>query len=341
MMGVEEDKRQRRKTTAANDELPVSLVIPVRNEAASLAALFASIQNQTYAPAEIIIVDGGSSDETVAIAQRLTQGDARYRLIEAGPASPGRGRNIGIGAARHEWVALTDAGIALEPVWLAELIAAARRDQTLDVVYGNYESRTDSRFERCAALAYAAPKQIRAGEMMRGPSIASALLRRTVWHKVGGFPDHRAAEDLIFMERVEQQGFRIGWAPRATVWWSLRPDLTSTLRKFALYSKHNVWAGRERYWHYGVARQYIVWLAVVTLAIITRNAWWLLLIALGFAARTFKSIWTRRENRSAWWALEPRQFVCVAFLLACIDAATFVGWIQAYVGVTRTVSSER
>ena len=53
----------------------VSLVVPVRNEEGSLAALVESIRRQTRAPDEVVLVDGGSTDRTVALARELTAGD--------------------------------------------------------------------------------------------------------------------------------------------------------------------------------------------------------------------------------------------------------------------------
>ena len=188
----------------------VSLVIPVRNEEESLPALLDSIRRQTFQPAEVILVDGGSTDDTVKLARQMATSDARLRVIETTGATPGRGRNIGIEAARYEWVALTDAGIRLEPDWLEHLVAEARADEDVKVVYGNYEAVTKSFFERCAALAYLPPKAERGGgRMVRGPIIASALIRREVWEAVGGFPDLRAAEDLFFMEHISVSTSRL------------------------------------------------------------------------------------------------------------------------------------
>ena len=73
--------------------LDVSVVMPLRNEAESLPLVIAGLQQQTYAPAEIILVDGGSTDDTVTIARQLTEGDDRFRIIEAGKATPGRGNS--------------------------------------------------------------------------------------------------------------------------------------------------------------------------------------------------------------------------------------------------------
>ncbi|HKO45952.1 MAG TPA: glycosyltransferase [Pyrinomonadaceae bacterium] len=309
---------------------PVSLVIPVKDEEASVDALLASIGAQTQAVDEVIFVDSASSDRTVALLRNASLGTTPIRVIESGPGSPGKGRNIGISAATNQWVALTDAGIKLDPRWVEELLEVVRRNPELDVVYGNYEPVVDTFFERNAALVYVPAKQERAGEKMRGPSIASCLLRREVWQAVGGFPDLRAAEDLMFMEQVERHPFKIGWAPRATVWWQLRPSLLSTFRRFVLYSRHNVLAGRQKYWHYGIARQYILAL-IVTLVALVSGIWWLLLaIPLGMLLRVFKGIWSRRETLSGLGLINPLRWVHVLIITLAIDLATFVGWIQAY-----------
>jgi glycosyltransferase involved in cell wall biosynthesis len=311
--------------------LAVSLVIPVRNEEASLPELLSSIRGQSRQPDEVILVDGGSTDRTVALALELIAGDPRVRVIVAGEATPGRGRNVGIAAAAHDWIALTDAGIILEPTWLDRLVEVVERDPAVDVIYGTFDPAIASRFERYAALAYVMPRQLRPGGQMRGPSIASALLRRAVWEAVDGFPDQRAAEDLIFMERVERKAYKIGWAPAASVTWQLQPSLARTFRKFVLYSKHNVWAGRQRHWHYGLTRQYLVVLMLLLLALL-HNPWWLALLLLGALARVARSIWVRREGRGLLWLLNPVQFIGVAVILLVIDLASFVGWAQAVCG---------
>lgn len=309
---------------------PVSVVVPVRGESARLGALLDSLAAQTFVPDEIIVVDGGSTDATVQVARSHTASQPYLRVIEAGPATPGRGRNVGINAARNEVVALTDAGVRAEPIWLEELVRALERRPDASVVYGNYEPVTDSYFTRCAALAYVAPKQTRDGGALRGPSTASMLIRRAVWREVGGFPDLRAAEDLIFMERVSRAPVTIAWAPRATVWWQLRGSFASTFRRFATYSRHNVWLGRQRDWHYGIARQYLVAALVLLLAAL-HDPRWLVALPLGLLARTLKSVWVRRAGDGVASAFHPTRLLGVLLILLTIDAATFIGWAQAVV----------
>ncbi|MEO5679861.1 MAG: glycosyltransferase [Acidimicrobiales bacterium] len=311
-------------------DLAVSIVIPVRDEAGSIGSLIHSIGRQVRQPDEIVMVDGGSTDGTVALVRRLTAGDERYRIIEAGVSTPGRGRNVGIEAAAHPWVALTDAGIELDAGWLDRLARVAEHDGRLDVVYGSFRPGRGSFFERCADLAYVAPLAPTPVGPVRSRSIASCLLRKDAWRRAGGFPDMRAAEDLVFMRALEAAGARAGTAPEAWVTWQLEPTFAGTFTRFRRYSKHNVRAGLQKDWHHGVARQYLAAAALVAGARrIDRSPRPLLLAAAGL--RVGRTIWRRREGRGVAWALRPDRFVTVAAILAVIDAATFLGWLDASV----------
>jgi hypothetical protein len=112
------------------------------------------------------------------------------------------------------------------------------------------------------------------------------------------------------------------------VWWKLRPTLGSTFHKFLLYSKHNVLAGWQRYWHYGIAKQYAAGSVLLALSAL-HNRWWLAVLLLGIVVRVGKNIWVRREGRSLRWFLNPIQFTYVWVIMTVIDLATFIGWGQA------------
>jgi glycosyltransferase involved in cell wall biosynthesis len=337
--------------------LPISLVIPIRNEQESIEKLIESVGRQTLQPDEVVLVDGGSIDGTVGIVEKMIgeqdeemgrQGDSetrglRIRLIKTDGATPGKGRNLGIAAAANDWIALTDAGIRLDDRWLEELAMTAlpprplatppiqggehegESEGNIDIVYGNYAPLVESMFDRCAAIAYV-PAQGPGG--IRGKSIASCLLRKVVWEKVGGFPDMRAAEDLMFMESAEAAGFNAAYAPNALVHWQLRPGLSGTFRKFVLYSKHNVWAGRQWDWHYGILRQYALLVPFLLLAIF-HSPWWLIALPLWLAARAAKRILAHRFEYGIGALFNPLIVTGVMMLIVTIDMATFVGWIQA------------
>lgn len=303
----------------------LALIIPLKNEESSIETLVRSIRSQTLQPSEIIIVDGGSTDNTISMLRELIIPQDRIRIIEAGSAMPGRGRNIGVEQTNCEWLVFTDAGIKLNNNWLEKLVKAANENAGAAIIYGNYSPQINTFFDKCAAIAYVAPQQ---PSDIRGKFIASCMLKKEVWEVAGGFPDWRATEDLIFMERAEEQGTVTATAPDALVYWQLRPGLLSTYKRFDLYSKYNVWAGRQAFWHYGVAKQYGVMLLVVLLAVF--HSWyWLLLLPLWIAARTAKRIISHRFEFGWKPLFNPATFLLVMIITLAIDAATFSGWIKA------------
>src|SRR5690349_2861340 len=113
--------------------MPITLVATVLNEEKSIKALMESIAAQTRRPDEIIICDGGSSDGTPQIvrgyADRLP-----VLLITVPGANISAGRNTAINAASHDLIAVTDAGVWLEPEWLARIVAPLEADPDLNVV---------------------------------------------------------------------------------------------------------------------------------------------------------------------------------------------------------------
>jgi len=311
-------------------EQKISLVIPVRDEAGTIQELVDSISRQTRPPDEIIFVDGGSRDGTIAALRQVCEANPAFRLIEARRALPGQGRNIGVAQAHYEWIAFTDAGNRLEPDWLAQLIAVLDANPEAGIICGNFEPVTDTFFTACAAIAYIDQKVQRETGPCRGPFIASSLVRRDVWQAAGGFPDLRAAEDLIFFEEIERKGHLFKWAPQATVHFHLRPGLGSTFKRFRLYSSVNAWAGRQNKWHYGVARLYLLALPFIILGI-WKSFWWLLVPLVGLGARVARRIWAQRNGRGISWLLNPVRFAYVLIITLTLDAATFSGWILALI----------
>lgn len=311
-----------------DSQLKISLVVPMRDEEDSICELVRSIKEQSRRPDEVILVDGGSQDGTLSKAEECIAGDPSFRILEIGPATPGRGRNEGISAAANEWIALTDAGIILARDWLQlleERAADADQTDTVEVVFGNFHPVLSSFFEKIAAFTYV-PALGRDGH--RGRSIASCLLRRSVWSKCGGFPDSRAAEDLSFIDEIDKLKVPSGTEPRASVYWELRQNTRDTFSKFVSYSKHNVLIGRVWDWHYGILRQYALLLPFLVLALY-HSFWWAVTIPAWLALRSVKRIAAHRKEFGIRPLFNPMNLIGTAFLLLIIDCATFVGWIKA------------
>ena len=312
--------------------IKVSVIIPVRDEENSIRELLDSLLAQSCPPDEIVITDGGSVDATPQIIEEYIRRGAPVRLIRAGAALPGRGRNLGAAQASFEWLGFTDAGIRLANNWLEALVAKAETDDSIDVVYGSWQPVTNTFFKECAAIAYVPPPAQRDGMLIRPRFIASTLLRREAWQAVNGFPeDLRSAEDLVFMDRVENAGYRFVFEPRAEVHWDLRPTLGATFKRFLVYSRNNIRAGLFRQWQATILIRYGVLAVLLVAALIVEPAWvwfpigaWLLMLI----ARAVVSI---RRNRFCY----PASFlhnifrgVMIISLLAVLDAAAIIGSIQ-------------
>jgi glycosyltransferase involved in cell wall biosynthesis len=293
---------------------PISVGVPARDEESSLAPLLDSLLRQSRAPAEIVLADGGSRDATVAVASRY---------VDRGPAYPGRGRNAAMEAAGSEWVALIDAGCVAEPGWLEELAGTAS-DQ-VRVVYGNYAPAIESEWHVAQALAFVPPED--PGSGCRPPFIASCLLHRTAWEAAGRFPEElRAAEDLLFFERLAAAGVGSARAPRAVVRWSLSPSPRAVFRRLRLYSKHHARAGLSRTWQRRVVAMDVV--GAVLLVAALRWPWLMALLVLGVVARVLRTVYVRRRNVGS-SPFRADRLLRVALLLGLGDVAAWEGLLDA------------
>ena len=102
----------------------VSVVVPLFNKARYLSRALNSIWAQEFADFEVIVVDDGSTDDSLAVA--LTHKDKRLRVISQANAGPGR-RNRGIAEANGPFVAFLDADDAWKPNFLAAGLRHLRR----------------------------------------------------------------------------------------------------------------------------------------------------------------------------------------------------------------------
>jgi glycosyltransferase involved in cell wall biosynthesis len=301
----------------------VSVVIPAFNEEATIEATLAALSSQTTVPREVVLVDAGSEDRTVERAKAFRP-PFELQLLQRGRLNPGEARNEGVRHSRGSWIAFVDAGAYPCPTWLEELLVSARGSRA-DVIFGSYFPIMDTVFRRCAAVAYVPAL---GAHGVRGPFVGSMAIRRETFNRVDGFPAYRAGEDLIFMERILASPIPAAYAPRAEVGWETAPNVAATFRRFALYSRENISAGLARYWHVGVARQYVGLTALALLALAAgAGAWTWLLAPLFFSARSVKAGWQKRGSLP-FEALHPALLLGAAAILFVLDAATLAGTLS-------------
>ena len=310
----------------------ISVIIPVRNEEQSIEQLLNGLTAQTLKPSEIVITDGGSSDRTAEIIAAYDQTRVPIHLIRASAAFPGRGRNLAAAQAANDWIAFIDAGISPEPTWLELLAKRAQLQSDVDVVYGSYEPVTDTLFKRCSVMAYVAPPVEIDGKLVRTRSVASVLMKRSVWQTVGGFPENlRSAEDLLFINEIEKANFRIVHAPDALVHWQVQATPWLTFKRFVSYARNNMRAGLWRQWQAAIFKRYGLLLLSALLVFRFGAGWLSVTLVLWFlmlCARAAVAIWRNRACYPGGIFENTLRMLVLIPLIALLDAATIVGTFQ-------------
>ena len=120
-----------------------SIVIRAYNEAEHIGRLLEGLSHQTVGPVEVVLVDSGSTDRTVEIAEA---GGARILRIPSAEFSFGRSLNLGIGATSHELVVIASAHVRpVYPDWL-ECLLKPFSDEKVALVYGKQRGTESSHF---------------------------------------------------------------------------------------------------------------------------------------------------------------------------------------------------
>jgi|WetSurMetagenome_2_1015567.scaffolds.fasta_scaffold28476_3 glycosyltransferase involved in cell wall biosynthesis len=223
----------------------ISLICTVFNESRTIEEFLKSIYKMSSNPDEIIIVDGGSKDDTVEKIVKFKErfdSQNRIRLIVDSTcninftASPvAHGRNIAIQVAKGTIIACTDAGCEVDEKWLERIVYPLLSDSRNDAVGGWYVGRTNSFVQECIALVFlAAPDTVNPKKYL--PSSRSFAFRKSVWKSVGGYPEESlTAEDTLFVQRIRAAGFSISYVPNAVVYWKMTSTLFSFIRTIYRY----------------------------------------------------------------------------------------------------------
>jgi glycosyltransferase involved in cell wall biosynthesis len=238
----------------------VSVIATVLNEGDAIRRLLDSLLAQTYPADEIIIVDGGSQDNTVANL-RAYQDRLPLRILVEPGCNISQGRNRAIAAARHEIIAATDAGVWLEPGWLAALLAPFQQPG-VEVVAGFFQPDATTAFEiAMGATVLPALADIDPAAFL--PSSRSVAFTRAAWQRAGGYPEWLDyCEDLVFDFRLREVAGPFAWAPRAIAHFRPRSSLSAFFTQYYRYARGD---GKADLWRRRHAIRYATYLIVLPL----------------------------------------------------------------------------
>lgn len=191
-----------------NASASITIVIPAYQAEGYLTRALESVATQSDTDWELIVVDDGSRDGTLALAQRHAARDpARMRVLAQANAGPAEARNRGMAEARGEYVLFLDADDALMPDALERLRQDLRAHGPVDFLFGGHVVvRLDG--SRRTLI----PGPVR-GEPLRdfqdflqghgvGPTHGALLMRRELAARLGYPPSIRNNEDVVLFAQM-------------------------------------------------------------------------------------------------------------------------------------------
>jgi glycosyltransferase involved in cell wall biosynthesis len=217
-------------------ERTVSVIIPARNEGQTIARLIHSIQQQSPAgwAVEVVLVDDGSTDDTVAVARA-----AGARVLElgarAGGGNPAVARNRGALAAAGDPLVFLDADCLPATGWLTRLLSG--HESGAAVVGGALDLPDGlSPMARCDYYCgwYHVHSRRPSGEVPNHPP-GNVSVRRAEFARTPGFTEQQpvayAHEELGWQADIRRRGGRLVFDPGAIVYHYNRPGFRNLLRR--------------------------------------------------------------------------------------------------------------
>lgn len=203
-----------------------AVIIPVYNSAATLARAIESVLAQTWPAHEIIVIDDGSTDNSLHVAKGFAD---RIRVIHQPNAGVSAARNRGTEAATAPWLAFLDADDWYYPdrlKWHADMI---RQDGGLDFLTGEYEYRREdgsligtsmelhqsgrAMLQKAGGAACVVMESVEIGDFVADHfgDMHTLSVPLDTFRELGGFPPgFRVCEDVHFLTRLCAVSRRVG-----------------------------------------------------------------------------------------------------------------------------------
>lgn len=245
------------------DEAPLSgvdatVIVPVRNEADVIRETARSITAQRFeGTLEFLFVDGRSDDGTRAILEELAAGDPRMRVLDNPERQIGTAFNIGLRAARGEYVAKMDAHTHFPPDYLALAVERLRRND-VGWVTGPAIPEGTGKWSRRVALALSSPLGVGGsgkwtpgdrpgdGEWELDTGVFSGVWRRDLLERLGGWDEGWPVNgDSELAARHLAEGGRIVCIAAMGARYLPRDSLEGLARQYWRYGFYRAKTGRR------------------------------------------------------------------------------------------------
>ena len=211
----------------------VSVVLPVYNQACTVKRCLETLVGQTYTPKEIIVVDDGSTDQTLSILREFAKNEQIkiLRIVHSGRSAA---RNRGAGKAQGSILAFVEADAEYDPIYLSAGLECFT-DPRIGAVYVQHQA-----YHRKGWITEAVwlEREI----LFRGYKPFSAwFYKKDVFTSLGGFDENlECAEDQDLARRFRNEEGTIGFEPRI-LWWHREPhSLTEVIKRSFWRGYHKI-----------------------------------------------------------------------------------------------------
>lgn len=218
-----------------------SLIITTFNEEKNIENLLKDLKNQSILPDEVVIVDGGSTDDTFKKINEYNNNELNINLISDstlnkknhnGPIAAAR--NLGIEKAKHQDIIVTDAGCRLDQDFIKYMKEALLNN---NIVGGYYSASFNNVFEERLAKVFI-PSKSKFLNPKFLPSSRSIGFKKKCWVSINGYPENSyTAEDTKFALNLIEKFGPFYKEIRAIVYWILPENENELKNKVINYGK--------------------------------------------------------------------------------------------------------
>lgn len=197
----------------------VTVVVPARDDARFIRPCLRSIREQWFPSLECVVVDDGSSDDTLRIAEEFADKDERFRVVShATPRGPSAARNTGISNSSAPFVTFLDADDFLYPHSIRRRVEALLLADPALVAGTFCDWQTTAQNQGRKPPDRAAAVREEMVGFVHGPEcpfiVTAPIVRRSILERVGGFDEALpTAEDFELWVRILREGYTFVYVP--------------------------------------------------------------------------------------------------------------------------------
>jgi glycosyltransferase involved in cell wall biosynthesis len=191
-----------------------SIIIRAYNEEKHIGRLLDGIRQQTLKDVEIILVDSGSTDKTVFIAESF---GARIVRIPSAEFTFGRSLNFGVREATREFIVIASAHVyPVYPDWLESLLRPFE-DKDVALTYGKQRGPDFAKFSEQQIFHQWYPDAGNPNQITAFCNNANTAIRKSLWEKNPYDETLTGLEDLAWAKWAKEQGYKIAYVAEAEV----------------------------------------------------------------------------------------------------------------------------